>query len=270
MMDYDIESANVNAAVALTPGIEGPTDRAASSRGLGGRAGDGPARRRPAADGRAVRPRCPRHPAHRHPCLPALTAGRCRRLPHTWRPFGVRMAGTVVGAGLLVVCALAWIGFDDETQAKFSWLQRATVLALGLFAFALWFALVRSRVVAEAERLVVVNGYRQARVRLGTAGRCPAAAGRAVGHPRPGRRHHGRRHGHPGLRRRPRPYGGAPAPRDRRAADRRGVSYSTRPIPSAVSTSVPPSSTPGTVPSRSPAPGGVLAGSSVRRTSRQP
>jgi hypothetical protein len=71
------------------------------------------------------------------------------------------MAGTVVGAGLLVVCALAWIGFDDETQAKFSWLQRATVLALGLFAFALWFALVRSRVVAEAERLVVVNGYRR-------------------------------------------------------------------------------------------------------------
>jgi hypothetical protein len=83
------------------------------------------------------------------------------KLPHTWRPFGVRMAGTVVGAGLLVVCALTWIGFDDETQAKFSWFQRGTVFAIGLLAFVLWFALVRSRVVAEPTRLVVVNGYRR-------------------------------------------------------------------------------------------------------------
>ena len=82
-------------------------------------------------------------------------------LPHTWRPFGVRMAGTVLGLGLLVICALTWIGFDDETQAKFSAFQRVTVIALGLFAFSLGFALVRSRVVAETDRLVVVNGYRR-------------------------------------------------------------------------------------------------------------
>src|SRR6478735_7952378 len=82
-------------------------------------------------------------------------------LPHTWRPFGVRMAGTIVGGGLLVVCALAWIGFDEETQARFTGFQRGTLIALGLLAFVLWFALVRSRVVAEAERLVVVNGYRR-------------------------------------------------------------------------------------------------------------
>jgi|SRR4051794_29790796 len=90
------------------------------------------------------------------PAAPALPT-----LPHTWRPFGVRMAGTVLGAGLLVVCALAWVGFDAETQAKFTGFQRGTVIALGLFAFSLWFALVRSRVVAEAERLVIVNGYRR-------------------------------------------------------------------------------------------------------------
>ena len=94
-------------------------------------------------------------PAGSEPAGPA-TVG----LPHTWRPFGVRMAGTVLGVGLIVVCALAWVGFDDETQAKFTGFQRGTVIALGLFAFTLWFALVRSRVVAEAERLVVVNGYR--------------------------------------------------------------------------------------------------------------
>ncbi|GAW49522.1 uncharacterized protein PD653_2379 [Nocardioides sp. PD653] len=82
-------------------------------------------------------------------------------VPHTWRPFGVRMAGAVLGGGLLMVCALAWIGFDAETQARFSWLQRGTLAVLGLLAFAAWFALVRSRVVAEQGRLVVVNGYRR-------------------------------------------------------------------------------------------------------------
>ena len=90
------------------------------------------------------------------PAAPALPT-----LPHTWRPFGVRMAGTVLGAGLLVVCALAWIGFDEETQARFTLFQRGTLFAFGLLAFALWFALVRSRVVAEDDRLVVVNGYRR-------------------------------------------------------------------------------------------------------------
>ncbi|GAA4380930.1 PH domain-containing protein [Nocardioides caricicola] len=82
-------------------------------------------------------------------------------LPHTWRPFGVRMAGTVLGLGLLLVVGLAWIGFDDETQAKFTPFQRGTVVAIGLLGFAVWFALVRSRVVAEEERLVVVNGYKR-------------------------------------------------------------------------------------------------------------
>ena len=82
-------------------------------------------------------------------------------LPHTWRPLGVRVAGVVLGAGLLVVCVLAWIGFDEETRSRFTLFQRGTVLAFGLLAFLLWFALVRSRVVAEPERLVVVNGYRR-------------------------------------------------------------------------------------------------------------
>jgi hypothetical protein len=82
-------------------------------------------------------------------------------LPHTWRPFGVRLAGTVVGLGLLAVCVATWIGFDEETQARFTVLQRLTLIGFGLLAFALWFALVRSRVVAEPEQLVVVNGYRR-------------------------------------------------------------------------------------------------------------
>jgi hypothetical protein len=93
--------------------------------------------------------------------MPAASDPGQVSLPHTWRPFGVRMAGTVLGVGLLLVCVLTWVGFDAETQAKFTTFQRGTVVAVGLGGFAAWFALVRSRVVAETERLVVVNGYRR-------------------------------------------------------------------------------------------------------------
>ena len=80
--------------------------------------------------------RRPRHPADRHPCLPPLSARPARPrpaapLPHTWRPMGVRFAVIGFGLMLLVVCAAAWFGFDDETRAKFNILQRLTLLADG-------------------------------------------------------------------------------------------------------------------------------------------
>ena len=93
--------------------------------------------------------------------MPAGSDGATVSLPHTWRPFGVRMAGAVLGGGLFLVCALTWVGFDAETQAKFTVFQRGTVVAIGLGAFLLGFALTRSRVVAEPDRLEVVNGYKR-------------------------------------------------------------------------------------------------------------
>jgi hypothetical protein len=95
-------------------------------------------------------------PAGSEPARPATV-----ELPHTWRPFGVRMAGAVFGGALLVVCAFAWFGFDEETRAKFTPFQRGTLVFLGLLGFAVFYALVRSRVVATADRLVVVNGFRR-------------------------------------------------------------------------------------------------------------
>ena len=83
------------------------------------------------------------------------------RLPHTWRPLGVRIAAVVFGGMLLAVCAFAWFAFDDETRAKFTVFQRGTLLFLGLLCFTAFYALVRSRVVAEERRLTVVNGYRK-------------------------------------------------------------------------------------------------------------
>ena len=82
-------------------------------------------------------------------------------LPHTWRPLGVRLAGAFFGGLLLAVCAVAWFTFDAETRARFTVFQRGTLVFLGMIAFAAGFALVRSRVVAEPDRLVVVNGYRK-------------------------------------------------------------------------------------------------------------
>ena len=67
----------------------------------------------------------------------------------------------MAGAGSCAICALTWIGFDAETRARFTIFQRGTLVFFGLLVFAVWFALVRSRVVAEEDRLVVVNGYRR-------------------------------------------------------------------------------------------------------------
>jgi hypothetical protein len=82
-------------------------------------------------------------------------------IPHTWRPLGVRVSGIVLFVGLAVVCALTWIGFDAETRARFTPFQRGTLAFFGLLTFTLFHSLTRSRVVAEPDQLVVVNGYRR-------------------------------------------------------------------------------------------------------------
>jgi hypothetical protein len=82
-------------------------------------------------------------------------------LPHTWRPLGVRIAAGALGAMLTFVVVFAWWSFDAETRASFTFFQVATLVALGVLAFGLGYALARSRVVAELDRLVVVNGYRR-------------------------------------------------------------------------------------------------------------
>lgn len=82
-------------------------------------------------------------------------------LPVTWRPLGPRVVGIAIAAGLAVVVGFSWFGFDDETRAKFTTFQRGTLVALGLLAASVLYALIRSRVEAHADRLVVVNGYRR-------------------------------------------------------------------------------------------------------------
>ena len=71
------------------------------------------------------------------------------------------MVGIAIAAGLSVILAFSWFSFDDETRAQFTTFQRGTLLALGLLAGSVLYALIRSRAEAHADRLVVVNGYRR-------------------------------------------------------------------------------------------------------------
>lgn len=80
-------------------------------------------------------------------------------LPRTWRPLGPRVVGAAVTVALMVVVAMGWFGFDDDTRAAFTSLQIGTLIFFGLLYLALMFGLVRSRAVAYDDRLVVVNGY---------------------------------------------------------------------------------------------------------------
>lgn len=93
--------------------------------------------------------------------MPAGSDSAAPALPCTWRPLGVRLAALVFGGGLLVVCVMAWVGLDAEIRDVFTPGQKGTLLGLGVLVAAALLGLSRSRVTAEADRIVVVNGYRR-------------------------------------------------------------------------------------------------------------
>ncbi|HET6652672.1 MAG TPA: PH domain-containing protein [Nocardioides sp.] len=92
-----------------------------------------------------------------------MPAGSELRLPHTFRPFGVRMAVYVFGALLVLVTAVVWFTFPGEIRDKFTTFQRGTVIVLGLAFLAIGWGLARCRIEARREGLKVVNGYRARR-----------------------------------------------------------------------------------------------------------
>ena len=82
------------------------------------------------------------------------------QLPHTWRPFGVRIAVGILGGMLFVLVVLVWLGLDESVRRQFTGFQRGTLVFLALLLLATYNALWRSRVTATSDRLTVVNGYR--------------------------------------------------------------------------------------------------------------
>lgn len=96
--------------------------------------------------------------------MPAGSERSTPALPRTWRPLGPRIAGAVLGPGLAVVLFVAWVGLGEQTKAAITLWQRLTLLLFVLLGFGCLYALVRSRVEARADGLVVVNGYRTRRL----------------------------------------------------------------------------------------------------------
>jgi hypothetical protein len=82
-------------------------------------------------------------------------------VPRTWRPYGARLVGTVLGVLLVVLVGVVWIAWGQEVRSTFSWSQRATLIGIGFLGFLAWFAIARSRVTADEDGITVVNGYRR-------------------------------------------------------------------------------------------------------------
>jgi hypothetical protein len=84
-------------------------------------------------------------------------------LPHTFRPFGVRIAIYGLGGLLALTIVVMWFAFPPRIRDQFNALQVATVIGLGLMFYAAGYALARSRLVARRDGLTVVNGYKSRR-----------------------------------------------------------------------------------------------------------
>lgn len=93
--------------------------------------------------------------------MPAASDPEAVSLPRTWRPLGPRIAAAVAGGALVVIMLFLWVGFDQATRDSVTPFQRGTVVFLGVLGFVVLYALIRSRVDAEMDGLVVVNGYRR-------------------------------------------------------------------------------------------------------------
>jgi 4-amino-4-deoxy-L-arabinose transferase-like glycosyltransferase len=84
-------------------------------------------------------------------------------LPHTWRPLGVRIMLWVVGTLLIALLVAVWFGLGDDIRSQFTVWQRITLVLFGVLLFITYYGLLRCKVVARADGLQVVNGYRTRR-----------------------------------------------------------------------------------------------------------
>ena len=82
-------------------------------------------------------------------------------LPHTWRPFGPRIAAVVFSLVLVAAFVGLWYSFEEETKQAVTVLQRCTVGFFVLVGVAFLYAMARSRITAHEAGLTVVNGYRK-------------------------------------------------------------------------------------------------------------
>lgn len=82
-------------------------------------------------------------------------------LPHTWRPFGARVAGALLGGMVVVLAVAVWVSWGSDVRSRFTLFQRSTLVVMGLIGFSVLYALMRSRVSVDDRGVTVVNGYRR-------------------------------------------------------------------------------------------------------------
>src|SRR3954470_6605166 len=85
------------------------------------------------------------------------------RLPHTFRPLGVRVVISVVGVLLLLLTGAMWLAFPPEIRDEFTTFQKLTVFALGVGLSACESALARSGVGPRERGVTVVTASRPRR-----------------------------------------------------------------------------------------------------------
>ena len=82
-------------------------------------------------------------------------------LPHTWRPRGVRIVGTVAAVGTVALLVGTWATLSPDVRARFDVADLIGLLALCALAGGVLLALMWSRVEATRDGLLVVNGFRR-------------------------------------------------------------------------------------------------------------
>ncbi|MDT9594665.1 PH domain-containing protein [Nocardioides zeae] len=92
--------------------------------------------------------------------MPAGSEPAPPTLPRTWRPLGTTIAGVVASVTVLGAMVAAWLLLDAEIRAGFGFFQRITMVAMLAGAGAVLWGILRCRITASVEGVVVVNGYR--------------------------------------------------------------------------------------------------------------
>lgn len=90
------------------------------------------------------------------PALPVLPS-----LPHTWRPLGPRVVGIALAVCTAAAAVAAGVSIGPEVRSRYTPFQVGTLVVAVLGYSAVLYSLLRSRVTATREGLVVVNGYRR-------------------------------------------------------------------------------------------------------------
>ena len=93
--------------------------------------------------------------------MPADSDSGAPALPHTYRPFGARIATAVAAGAIVFIMTLLWISLPPDVQDDFTTFQRITLGGFFVAVLVLLNAIFRTSAHADERGLSVVNGYKR-------------------------------------------------------------------------------------------------------------